>query len=129
MTYAEAVAALERIHEKESERLEARLAARRGPDGMIPKDERPLQERIESMVRESIENPILFHRARRRSRGRLTLAGSHPDGRLRWVGSILLEGSPEHPNWQATLAAADPLTEEEMAEDDWFIESYDPMDF
>jgi hypothetical protein len=129
VTYQEAVAAIEGIRERERQRLERDLARLRGPDGMIPRDERPLQERIESMVRESVENPILFHREIKKSRRKWYVSDHHPDGRLRWVRGFPIEGGPNHPHFQAALAAADLITDEELAADDWTIKSYDPLDF
>lgn len=93
---------------------------------MIPRDDHLTVEEKAARLEGSV---VLFHRVRKRSRGAVTLGSGHPDGRLRWVGAVLLEGSPDHPSWQARLAASEPLTDREMAEKDWWVESYDPTDF
>ncbi|RYG48209.1 hypothetical protein EON79_05125 [bacterium] len=131
MTYEEALGELGRMEEADEAAREERRKGRSEP---LPFDlatatKEEFEERLRQIDRALSENPILFHRIRKGSRGRRVLSHDHPDGRPRWVEGFPLEGGPEHPSWQKTLAKAPVLSEKERAEDDWRVESYAPTGF
>lgn len=128
MTYSEAVGECSR---REAER---RAASERRRAEIVPlpplPPEAPFEDRLRNML---YHNPGFYEamvdEPRRRARGDAHLDSSHSDGRTRWVRGYLVEGDPNHPWWQAKLDLCPLFEEWEKDEDDWWVETYDAMDF